>query len=863
MAFSDDLIRAAVHTGEYSDPAAEAHLAAVLIKRRDAVGRAYLTAINPIVNPQLDAAGRLTFENAAVAAGFAPPPRAYRVVWSRFDNATAAVTRIGNNDAATASLAAPGPLPAEAGSVRRDRHQRRRQRASHLAAAGAHAFPAHREWLEAGRPRSAARQPAAGARAGARRDESSLMTVPPDTAIDAHSDGTPDKGLIERLLSPIADVHRGEGVSALLMTATMFLLLGGYYLLKTAREGFILSEGGAEMKSYSSAGQAVLLLALVPAYGAIASRVSRIQLIQWVTLFFAGNLALFLVALSAGLHIGIIYFLWVGIFNVMVIAQFWGFAADLYSEEQGKRLFPLIGVGASLGAWIGSVRAGALAKSAGSSRLLLGGAVILVICVALARIVNGMKVPGAHGAKREGEKLKSGPSGFSMVFTDRYLTLMALLVLILNVVNTSGEYIFGKYVVNAAVQTYGSDAASQAAARAVHQRDLQQLLRLREPDRVPAADLRRLARVPLPWRRARAVHPSNRRLDRLRRDASRAVVRIHPLGEDRRQQPGLFAGEYDQAGALAADQPRSEVQGEAGRRFVLPARRRRAPGRHRLFRRADVAEHQRLRGAEHHLRRRLARSRAWTTPSPARARRAGGCRGAITPWTKAPSSFSVCCFLLPEAFPPLSALVHAEIGASTRRRAGESPSSDHYLVVRLGRNQETLLTSLPPEAIPKRFDEHAYGMVVADGMGSLGDVASGLSVAGLLQLALRFGRWNLRVDDLLAPDIIERITHFFRQIDSALVNVNRQGGVAPLYSTLTAVVSAGRDLFFAHVGHSRAYLFRSGALIQLTRDHTRALRRETDAPPGGSRRRRPRMRITCSPTRSAPVPRIRGSTSSA
>src|SRR6185295_10765569 len=124
-------------------------------------------------------------------------------------------------------------------------------------------------------------------------------------------------------------------------------------LLKTAREGFILSEGGAEVKSYSSAGQALMLLVLVPVYSAVASRVNRIHLIQWVTLFFAGNLCLFMLALGAGLHIGIVYFLWVGIFNVMVIAQFWAFATDLYTTEQGKRLFPMIGIGSSLGAWVG------------------------------------------------------------------------------------------------------------------------------------------------------------------------------------------------------------------------------------------------------------------------------------------------------------------------------------------------------------------------------------------------------------------------------------------------------------------------------------------------------------------------------
>jgi AAA family ATP:ADP antiporter len=159
-----------------------------------------------------------------------------------------------------------------------------------------------------------------------------------------------------------------------------------------------------------------------------------------------------------------VYFLWVGIFNVMVIAQFWGFAADLYSEEQGKRLFPLIGVGASLGAWIGSVRAGNLVEASGSWRLLAGGAVTLVVCVVLARFANRTTVP--HEKKsvaNADEKLKEGPSGFSMILHDRYLTLMALLVLLLNVVNTSGEYLFGRYVVQAAEATYGSGAASQAA----------------------------------------------------------------------------------------------------------------------------------------------------------------------------------------------------------------------------------------------------------------------------------------------------------------------------------------------------------------------------------------------------------------
>ena len=289
-----------------------------------------------------------------------------------------------------------------------------------------------------------------------------MAATPATVALDS-TQPLPEKGLVERLLSPVADVRHGEATSALLMTAAMFLLLSGYYLLKTAREGFILSEGGAEVKSYSSAGQALLLLVLVPAYGAFASRVNRVQLIQWVTLFFASNLVLFLMAIGAGLRVGIVFFLWVGIFNVMVIAQFWGFAADLYSQEQGKRLFPLLGVGASLGAWVGSVRAGQLVKSVGTSRLLVGGAVVLVFCVLLARLADRVTVRGTKSKRVEEQKLEDGPSGFRMLVSDRYLGLIALLVLVLNVVNTSGEYLFGKYVVDAATAAYGADAGGQAA----------------------------------------------------------------------------------------------------------------------------------------------------------------------------------------------------------------------------------------------------------------------------------------------------------------------------------------------------------------------------------------------------------------
>jgi protein phosphatase len=173
--------------------------------------------------------------------------------------------------------------------------------------------------------------------------------------------------------------------------------------------------------------------------------------------------------------------------------------------------------------------------------------------------------------------------------------------------------------------------------------------------------------------------------------------------------------------------------------------------------------------------------------------------------------------LLPDH--PLSSTVRVEFGARSIRGGSHDVNEDHYLIVQLMRQQDTIETSLPMTH-SRRFDEYGYAMVVADGVGETGtgEVASRIAVETLSALAVHFGKWNLRVDDKIAQEIMDRAERFYRDVDGTVTQLGF-GNPRP-QTTLTAAFSAGTDMFFAHVGHSRAYLLREGELLRLTRDHT-------------------------------------------
>ena len=177
--------------------------------------------------------------------------------------------------------------------------------------------------------------------------------------------------VLDRFLSLFASVRPAEGGTALLLMVNVFVLLTAYYIIKPVREALILSEAGAEIKSYASAGQAALLLLIIPLYGMLGSRVNRVWLINGVLAFFISNLAIFFFLGQLGVSLGVVFYLWVGLFNVMLVAQFWAFANDIYTQKKGERLFGVVGIGASLGAILGAKLAGWMFEPVGLYGMML------------------------------------------------------------------------------------------------------------------------------------------------------------------------------------------------------------------------------------------------------------------------------------------------------------------------------------------------------------------------------------------------------------------------------------------------------------------------------------------------------------
>jgi ATP:ADP antiporter, AAA family len=256
------------------------------------------------------------------------------------------------------------------------------------------------------------------------------------------------KRWIDHALRPFGEVRHGEGFTVVLMLVNIFSILICYSVIKTVREPLVLLGGGAEVRSYAAAGQAVLLMGFVPFYSWFASRVDRLKLLVGVTLFFVVNIELFALAVAADVpYVGVLFFIWVGIFSISLIAQFWAYANDICTKEAGDRLFPIIAIGMTAGAPIGSFVAGRLFGSGVEPQQILHvSAALLLTSLVLYLLVNRRETRRSVDAT---PPLAPG-GGFRLVLASDYLRLVALLIVLLNVVNTTGEYLIASLITSRA-----------------------------------------------------------------------------------------------------------------------------------------------------------------------------------------------------------------------------------------------------------------------------------------------------------------------------------------------------------------------------------------------------------------------------
>ncbi len=268
--------------------------------------------------------------------------------------------------------------------------------------------------------------------------------------------------MLERSLRIFTDVRAGEGTTSIVLFVNVFLILCAYYFIKPLRESWIAVSDVAglskmEVKAYSSFGQSVLLAFIVSFYGRLSARWPRGTLITRATLACMACLVAFWLMqpgfLLANLPgSGIAFYLWVGMFGVFIVAQFWAFAADLYADERGGRLLPLIGIGATAGAAAGSFLTEFLVESKwfDSGTLLLLANVPLGVSILLTRVADAR---GPLGAPR-GERVKAtkpaadgdGHGALGFVVRHRYLLTAALVALVTNWVNTNGENLLFRVV---------------------------------------------------------------------------------------------------------------------------------------------------------------------------------------------------------------------------------------------------------------------------------------------------------------------------------------------------------------------------------------------------------------------------------
>ena len=247
------------------------------------------------------------------------------------------------------------------------------------------------------------------------------------------------------LTQKLVNVQDGELRAVAWSFLYFFCLLSSYYIVRPMRDEMGVA-GGVENLQWMFSGTFLVMLAAVPLFGWVSSRYERRRFLPYVYYFFILNLALFFVLFRSDIahaYVARAFFIWASIFNLFVVSVFWSFMADIYSNEQARRLFGIIAAGGTTGALAGPVFTASLSLSVGPvnllllSALLLGGAVVCVRQLIKWREAQPLAEKSADDMVAEQQPLGGGMfSGIRLVLRSPYLMGMCLLMLLFTTLAT-------------------------------------------------------------------------------------------------------------------------------------------------------------------------------------------------------------------------------------------------------------------------------------------------------------------------------------------------------------------------------------------------------------------------------------------
>lgn len=272
--------------------------------------------------------------------------------------------------------------------------------------------------------------------------------------------------LIARLMKRTAAIEPFELRAVAVSMLYFFFLFGSYAIVKPVRDAMGTVYGVSHLQDLFT-GTFFGTLILAPTYAGFASRVKLSSFLPWVYGFIAATILAFFVMFRGGVEptrwLAAGFYVWVSVFNMLIISVFWTFMSDIFSRTQAKRLYGFIAAGGTVGAITGPALAAILAKVVGNSGLMLisacGFGVTAFLVILLARERQRLVAAGFEGQRtRLDRSLGGNPfDGFKLLLKSRYLLMLALFLFLMTWISTiiyfQLEDLFTKDFATAAART--------------------------------------------------------------------------------------------------------------------------------------------------------------------------------------------------------------------------------------------------------------------------------------------------------------------------------------------------------------------------------------------------------------------------